>query len=156
MPDCIFCRIIRGEAPVSPVWEDESCLAFMDIRPVTPGHLLVIPKRHQVYLAEMSADELGGLFSATHGLAAALRNSGLRCEGVNLLLADGEAAGQEVFHVHAHVIPRFAGDGFGFRFGRDYAQLPIRDSLDAHAGRIRAVLTTTKDTKRNLKGTKKE
>jgi histidine triad (HIT) family protein len=105
--------------------------------------MLVIPKRHQVLLADMSADELGGLFSAAHGLAAALRRSGMRCEGVNLLLADGKAAGQEVFHVHAHVIPRFAGDGFGLRIGPRSAQHSVRAALDEQAGRIRTALHDT-------------
>jgi histidine triad (HIT) family protein len=140
MPDCIFCRIIRGEAPASRVLEDEFCLGFMDIQPVTPGHVLVIPKRHAVYLAEMTAEECGKLFSAAHGLAAALRGSGLQCEGVNLLLADGKAAGQEVFHVHAHVIPRFPGDGFGLRIGPRSAQHSVRAALDEQAGHIRTAL----------------
>ena len=73
-------------------------------------------------------------------LADALRRSGVRCEGVNLFLADGEAAGQEVFHVHLHVIPRFPGDGFGFRFAPGYFQLPGRDALDQVASAIRHVL----------------
>jgi len=140
MPACIFCQIIKKESPASRVFEDDSCLAFMDIQPVTPGHMLVIPKRHAVFLAEMSADECGRLFSMAHKLAAAVRASGLRCEGVNLLLADGEAAGQEVFHVHAHVFPRFADDGFGFHFGPGYTHRPGRDALEDLAGRIRAAL----------------
>jgi histidine triad (HIT) family protein len=69
-----------------------------------------------------------------------LRSSGVTCEGVNLFLADGEAAGQEVFHVHLHVFPRYAGDGFGLKFGSAYAHLPDRSALDAVAQRIRNVL----------------
>ena len=140
MPECIFCRIINRESPASLVYEDEACLAFMDIQPVTPGHVLVIPRKHAVSLADMDAGECGRLFSAAHALAAAVRASGLRCEGINLLLADGEAAGQEVFHVHVHVFPRFAGDGFGFTFGPQYANLPARRELDERADRIRAAL----------------
>jgi histidine triad (HIT) family protein len=140
MPECIFCRIINRDSPASRVYEDAACLAFMDIQPVNPGHVLVIPKRHAVLLAELDADECGRLFAAAHKLAAAVRASGVRCEAVNLLLADGEAAGQEVFHVHVHVFPRFAGDGFGFRFGPEYAHLPGRRILDEQAGCIRAAL----------------
>ena len=75
-----------------------------------------------------------------HRLAAALRRSGVRCEGVNLFLADGEAATQEVFHVHLHVFPRFHGDGFGLTFGPDYTTRPPRSALDAVAAQIRAAL----------------
>jgi histidine triad (HIT) family protein len=71
---------------------------------------------------------------------AALYASGLRCEGVNLFLADGEAAGQEVFHVHLHVIPRFEGDGFGLTFGPDYADGSDRERLERTAERIRDAL----------------
>ena len=67
-----------------------------------------------------------------------MRQSGVRCEGVDLFLADGEAAGQEVFHVHWHIIPRYSGDGFGFRFGPEYENLPPRAELDRVASSIRA------------------
>jgi histidine triad (HIT) family protein len=80
------------------------------------------------------------MFTITQRVACALRKSGLPCEGVNLFLADGEAAMQEVFHVHLHAIPRFAGDGFGLKFPTAYGQKPARASLDATAERIRAAL----------------
>ncbi|MFE6176189.1 HIT family protein [Streptomyces sp. NPDC056464] len=93
------------------VYED-AVAAFMDLQPVTPGHVLVVPKAHAVGLEDL--DETLGchMWAAAHRLARALRRSDLRCDGVNLFLADGEAAFQEVFHVHLHVFPRFAGDGF--------------------------------------------
>ena len=78
-------------------------------------------------------------------LAAALRKSGLRCEGVNLFLADGDAAGQEVPHVHLHVFPRFKGDQFGLRFGPRYSQRPSRETLDGVAVLIRAALGEVDD-----------
>ncbi len=138
--ECVFCRIVRKESPASLVYEDAACLAFMDIRPVNPGHVLVIPRKHAVLISEMALDEFAGLFSAVQKVATGVRAAGLRCEGVNLLLADGEAAGQEIFHVHVHVFPRFAGDGFGFRFGRGYAHPPDRRELDEHARRIRSAI----------------
>lgn len=73
------------------------------------------------------------LFSIGQRIAAALRESGVSCEGVNLLLADGEAAGQEVFHVHLHIFPRFKGDGFGYKFPARYVDRPERSELDAVA-----------------------
>jgi len=135
--DCIFCAIAAGAAEASVVYEDDAVVAFMDLRPVTPGHLLVVPRVHAAGLAELDAAAGARVWQAAQPLAAALRTSGLRCEGVNLFLADGVAAGQEVFHVHLHVLPRFAGDGFRI----DAAwQFPPRSTLDEHATAIRARL----------------
>ena len=140
MADCIFCRIVAGDAPASFVYRDEVCSAFVDIQPVNPGHLLVIPNVHATHLADMDGETASHLMRIGHRLAAALRASGLKCEGVNLLLADGKAAMQSVFHVHLHVIPRFKGDGFGFRFGPHYFELPERPTLDTAADKIRTAL----------------
>lgn len=129
--DCIFCAIARGEAERSVVYEDSNVIAFMDILPVTPGHLLVAPKRHATYLADLEPDTGSAMMQAAMACAAALRHSPLRTEGINLFLADGEAAGQEVLHVHLHVLPRFAGDGFGLRI--DYDAPPARSTLDYQA-----------------------
>jgi histidine triad (HIT) family protein len=149
MSDCIFCRILDGELPSSTVYQDGICSAFMDIQPVNPGHTLVVPNHHAAFLADLDAKVGGHLFAVAQRLAAALRaaakvqpasaaqGSGFRCEGVDLFLADGEAAGQEVFHVHLHVIPRFRGDGFGFRFGPAYGERPSRAELDRMAATIR-------------------
>jgi diadenosine tetraphosphate (Ap4A) HIT family hydrolase len=84
----------------------------------------------------MDPDVGGWMFRVGMELAQAVRRSGIRCEGVNLFLADGAAAGQDVFHVHLHVIPRFSADGFGFHFGPDYARLPSRAQLDRMAAAI--------------------
>ena len=133
--DCVFCAIVAGEAPASVVYEDGEVLAFLDILPIAPGHLLVIPKAHAPYLADLDEATGARMMAAAMRLAAALRASGLRCDGINLFLADGEAAGQEVFHAHLHVFPRFAGDGFTIT---DEAVSPPRADLDAIAATIRA------------------
>jgi diadenosine tetraphosphate (Ap4A) HIT family hydrolase len=135
---CVFCAIVAGKAPASVVYDDERVLAFMDINPASAGHLLVVPKRHATYLADLDPDDGAAVFGAAQRLAAATRASDLRPEGVNLFLADGEVAGQEVFHVHLHVLPRRTGDGFGVRaeFGH-----PERSVLDEHAASIRAALS---------------
>jgi len=138
--DCVFCRILAGQLPASFVHRDDRSVAFMDIRPVNPGHLLVIPIEHRAHLADIDANTAGHLMAVGHRLAAAVRTSGVRCEGVNLFLADGKVAMQEVFHVHLHVIPRFAGDGFGLRFGPDYDTPPPRAELDRVAASIRETL----------------
>jgi histidine triad (HIT) family protein len=137
---CVFCRILRGEAAGTFVHRGRSCVAFMDIQPVNAGHVLIVPTRHVADFGGLADAEGAELMRLARQVAVALRGSGLRCEGVNLLLADGEAAGQEVFHVHLHVIPRFAGDGFGFRFGPTYARPPSRAELEHTAERIRAAL----------------
>jgi histidine triad (HIT) family protein len=108
----------------------------MDITPVNSGHLLVVPIKHATYLADLDPQAGGALFNVAQRLSSAVRKSGLRAEGINLLLADGEAAGQEVFHVHLHVLPRFLGDGFGHRFPATYGQHPTREQLDSNARAI--------------------
>ena len=110
--NCVFCDILAGRARASRVYEDDRILGFLDIQPVTPGHALVIPERHVARLDDMDADLGSAVFRVAHLLANSLRRSGLRCDGVNLFLADGAAAFQEVFHTHMHVFPRFEGDGF--------------------------------------------
>ncbi|MET8800822.1 HIT family protein [Nocardia sp. NPDC004568] len=136
-PYSIFSDIIAGRAPASRVYEDDDVLAFLDIRPMTPGHLLVVPKKPARELAELDPVLGGKLFQVGQLLAAALRDSEVACDGVNFFLADGVTAGQEVFHVHLHVIPRTPGDGFGLR-GRPRT-LPRAD-LDYLAGSIRGAL----------------
>lgn len=139
MPDCIFCRILAGDVPGSFVFRDDRVAAFMDIRPVNPGHVLVIPIQHSAYLADIDAETASYLMRVGQRVASAIRESGVRCEGINLFLADGEAAMQEVFHVHLHVFPRFAGDGFGLRFSPEYfTRRPERATLDHTAASIRA------------------
>ena len=138
MPDCVFCEILAGRLASSRLYQDERCTAFMDIQPVNPGHLLVVPNVHAAFLADLDVETGAQMFRVAQRLAGALRRSGVRCEGVNFWLADGEAALQEVFHAHLHVLPRYAHDGFGFRFGPAYFQRPDRAELDAIAGQIRA------------------
>jgi len=140
MGDCIFCDIAARRAPASVLYSDERVTAFLDHHPVTPGHLIVIPNGHYAVLAELPEDLGAHIFTVATRLAAALRSSGLPCEGINLLLADGEAAFQEVFHTHLHVVPRVPGDGFTIRASAWSDPKPSRDSLEANAEAIRAAL----------------
>jgi diadenosine tetraphosphate (Ap4A) HIT family hydrolase len=137
---CVFCAIVAGEAPASVVHRDDLAVAFMDIQPVNAGHVLVVPARHAVGLHDLDPETGAQIFRVGQAVAAGLRRSGIACEGVNFFVADGEAAGQEVFHFHLHVFPRFAGDGFGLRFGPHYPSQPPRATLDAAAERIRAAM----------------
>lgn len=136
-PDCIFCRIVGGTIPASIIHRDDDIVAFMDIGPVNPGHLLVVPIAHTASLAELQLGDGAKMFTVAHRLAAAVRRSELRCEGINLFLADGAAAGQEVFHVHLHLVPRFSGDAVRFSWPRTQ---PSREDLNTHAAAIRSAL----------------
>jgi histidine triad (HIT) family protein len=115
----------------------------MDVQPVNFGHVLVIPKPHIPYLSGLNDHLAGRLMVVARRIAEATRKSPIRCEGVNLFLADGEAAGQEVFHAHLHVFPRFAGDGFGLQFAERYYSPPPRSELDDVAAQIRLGLEKT-------------
>ena len=134
--DCVFCRIASGVEEASVVYDDGEVLAFMDLRPVTTGHLLVVP-RHASGLDALDVEAGAAVWRVAHRLARALRRSGVPCEGVNLFLADGEAAFQEVFHVHLHVVPRSVDDNF--RIEADWRARP-REELDRTAAAVRAGL----------------
>ena len=140
MTDCIFCNILAGNRPGTFVYRDHEIAAFMDIQPVNPGHVLVVPIAHAAYLSDLNAETAAAMVQVGQRVAAALRKSDVMCEGVNLFLADGEAAGQEVFHAHLHVFPRFRGDGFGLTFGPNYKKLPPRNELDGVGSQLRAFL----------------
>ena len=140
MTSCIFCKIVEGNAPSSKVYEDDFCLAFMDIQPVNPGHVLVVPKAHSIDLSDLPAEMGGHLFQVAQRIALSMPKTNIRNEGIDFFLAHGEAAGQEVFHVHLHVIPRYSGDGFGFKFGPNYSNLPERGELDTIADQIKKQL----------------
>ncbi len=136
---CIFCNIIAGTSQGSIVYRDEHVLAFMDVAPVTDGHVLVIPTTHTPDLAGLDSEHGGLIFALAQRIAAALRQSGVPCEGINFFLADGAPAGQTVFHTHIHVIPRRRGDGLGFRHGEGFARSrPSRLELDELARRLAA------------------
>jgi histidine triad (HIT) family protein len=143
MQGCLFCGIVAGHVEASIVYRDDHVTAFLDIQPVNPGHLLIVPNRHATYLADLDPDDGAQLFRVGQRLVAALRRSELRCEGVNLFLADGEAAMQEVFHVHLHVFPRYKDDGFSLTFGPQYWTRPERSELARVAEQLRNVLSTT-------------
>lgn len=137
MHTCIFCAIVAEQAEASIVYRDDQCTAFLDINPVNPGDVLLVPNEHAAFLSELDPDTGAHMFRVAQQLAHVLRRSGVRCEGVNFMLADGEAAGQEVFHVHLHVFPRYRGDGFGLHFGDTFCIKPTRAELGIVAQQIR-------------------
>jgi histidine triad (HIT) family protein len=137
---CIFCDIVEGTAPASVVYSDGAVMAFMDIQPIVPGHVLVIPKRHAQLMGDLQPGEGTACWVIAETMARAIRGSGLRVDGVNVFVADGEAAFQDVPHFHIHVIPRFVGDGFSLSFPQTYGQPVERTALDDAAARIRSGL----------------
>jgi diadenosine tetraphosphate (Ap4A) HIT family hydrolase len=139
--NCTFCRILRNELPASRVVEGTLTAAFLDIHPVSPGHVLIVPRRHVESFVDLSPEEASELFTTGQLLATHMKNTLETCEGITVSLADGVSAGQEVPHAHLHLIPRASGDGFGWRFPPNYSsEAAPRDILDSVAARIKASL----------------
>jgi histidine triad (HIT) family protein len=136
MADCIFCKIVAGEIPCTKVYEDDVCLAFMDVGPLADGHTLLIPKTHYEFLHEMPAEEAAHLGRHLPVLAKAVQET-MGAEGLNVLQNNGRIAGQVAPHVHVHFIPRTRGDGLGFRWPAQEADF---DRLKQQAEAIRAHL----------------
>jgi len=135
--DCIFCAIVKGEAPASFTHQDDSVVAFMDIQPITHGHMLVVPRAHAVLMQDVDETAAMRAFRVARHMAALARQT-LGAAGANLLVMDGEAAFQDVPHFHIHVIPRYAGDGFGLTFPKSYETPPGRAELETVAAALRA------------------
>ncbi|WP_435334563.1 HIT family protein [Haloarchaeobius sp. TZWWS8] len=112
MDDCIFCKIVDGDIPSRTVYEDDDVFAFLDVNPLADGHTLVIPKDHHETIEDMPADVAKELFAAVHELVPAVEDA-VDADGSTVAFNNGEAAGQEVPHVHCHIVPRFDGDGNG-------------------------------------------
>lgn len=108
--NCVFCKIIAGKIPSVKIYEDDNSLAFMDIGPVSPGHVLLICKEHYQHLGEMPAETAAKSLAALPSLVSAVQNA-TQCSGVNVLQNNGAIAGQVVPHVHFHIIPRYGTAG---------------------------------------------
>jgi len=139
---CIFCEILAGRSEGSFVYRDDLVAAFMTIGAVNPGHTMVVPIQHSDGLTDLDPVIGGEMFRLAMRVAAALRQSGLRCDGVDLFLADGRAAFQSVFHTHLHVFPRWRGDGFHLVMPPDFTPHRGRKELDEAAALIRAALAS--------------
>ncbi len=134
--NCIFCKIVAKKAPVSVLYEDDVVLAFMDIRPLSVGHALVIPKAHYVDIFDIPAEELAAVHVASKAIASAVKKA-TGADGISIIEQNGKAAGQDVFHLHVHVVPRFAGVKLPAFSDLKVAE---RSELDAVAARIRRFL----------------
>ncbi len=131
--NCLFCKMVAGQIPVTKVYEDEVVLVFLDIGPISDGHTLVIPKQHFERLDDCPAELLGRVFSRLGKIAGAVATA-MNSDGYNLLCNNGRAAGQIVEHLHFHIIPRNAGDGL---FGSWPSYKYEEGKIEAIAGEIR-------------------
>ncbi|KGX85264.1 HIT family protein [Pontibacillus litoralis] len=114
--DCIFCKIVAGEIPSAKVYEDEHVCAFLDISQTTKGHTLIIPKQHTRNVYDLKEDVAEKLFARVPKVANAIKDA-FQPVGMNILNNNEEAAGQTVFHLHIHLIPRYGkADGFGAKW----------------------------------------
>lgn len=129
--DCVFCKIVAGQISAHRVWENDTCLAFLDIARLAPGHTLLIPRAHYRDLCDAPPEELAALARELPRLAGALMRA-TGATGVNLLQNTGQSAGQLVFHLHFHLIPRMQGDGLGYRWNsRIYREGEAQETLAA-------------------------
>ena len=136
MSDCVFCRIRDGQIPSTRIDEDARTLTFMDINPLSPGHCLVVTKRHAPTLFESDVEDLAAAMATARRVALAIRRE-LSPDGLNLLQANGAAAFQSVPHFHIHLIPRWTNDGKGF----DWKLTPgDREGIAKTGERLRAAL----------------
>lgn len=108
--ECVFCRMVAGELPARVVAADADAVAFLDHRPAATGHTLVVPRRHVADLWQADAADLEAVARLSHRVAALLRER-LGCDGLTLRQNNGRASGQDVFHLHLHLVPRWHGDG---------------------------------------------
>jgi histidine triad (HIT) family protein len=136
---CTFCDIVHGAGEVSICYEDVESIAFMDVQPVNTGHVLIVPRRHYESLDDIPLAVAMHLFRVAMKLEPIVRQVS-DCDGTNIVVSSGSAAGQDVFHYHVHLIPRRVGDGFEVQLPFAGSEMPDRTKLDAMAARIHSVL----------------
>lgn len=137
MEDCVFCRIASGHAPARIVYGTETTLAFFPLYPATPGHTLVIPKKHVDNFLELSPDDIPDLGNSVLHVGQILR-SALQPEGMNVISSAGQAATQTIMHLHIHLVPRWCGDEMGDIWPHKNKTLDI--VLDDMLDRIQSVV----------------
>lgn len=143
--NCIFCAIAAKRAPAALVYENEQAMSFLDIHPITEGHILVIPRKHCRNLFDFNDMDAQAVMHAARMSARALR-AALNADGMNLFQSSERAAGQDVFHFHFHLLPRFQDDKLLTREGNQHFMSrrlrgnPAADELAAVAAKIRAQL----------------
>lgn len=135
MEECIFCKIIKGELPCSKVYEDEQVVAFLDLHPINFGHTLVVPKVHCNDLQDCDPEMLAQMMKVVQKVARGVVSAS-KADGFNLGVNNGQAAGQAVFHLHMHVIPRHKDDGLQIWGSKEYKE----GEMEEFAEKIRNVI----------------
>lgn len=133
--NCIFCKILAGEIPSTAVYEDDDFKAILDVNPAARGHVIILPKNHAANIYELPDEDASKIMVVAKKIATAIKKA-YHCDGVNILQNNGEAAGQTVFHLHVHVIPRFKGDTVNI----GWKQGDMPEDLDAICKEIQAQL----------------
>lgn len=141
---CVFCRIIAGEEMVSIVHEDDRAIAFMDIQPASPGHVLVVSREHHADLFETPDDLAAHCLRVAKQLAPGIKRA-TGAAALNVFSANGKAGGQDVLHFHIHLIPVREGETFDLQLPRPGAPVPSRSELDVMAARVGRAVQETKD-----------
>jgi histidine triad (HIT) family protein len=134
--NCIFCKIVARQAPSSILYEDKDVLAFLDIRPLNMGHALVIPKVHYVDIFDTPEQDVGQVHQVAKKLSSAIKKA-TDADGISIIQQSGAAAGQDIFHIHVHVVPRFAGQTLP-RFSE--LKEANRSALDEMAQKIKSCM----------------
>jgi histidine triad (HIT) family protein len=133
---CIFCKIVKKQAPASIIYEDETVIVFLDIRPLNEGHTLVIPKKHYVDIFDIPENQLSQVHKVAQQVSVAVKKA-TKADGISIIQQNGKAAAQDIFHLHVHVVPRFEGQKLP-RFSE--LKEVERAKLDEMAKRIRQEL----------------
>lgn len=133
--NCIFCKILAGEIPSTAVYEDDDFKAILDVNPAARGHVIILPKNHAANIYELPDEDASKIMVVAKKIATAIEKA-YHCDGVNIVQNNGEAAGQTVFHLHVHVIPRFKGDTVNI----GWKQGDMPEDLDAICKEIQAQL----------------
>ncbi len=139
MNDCLFCKIIKGDLPSQKVYEDADTFAFLDIHPVNQGHTLVVPKVHAENIHDISSRDFCALMETARKLSSVVKVA-TGAEGINIGINNGSVAGQIIFHLHVHIIPRLPDDGHRHWHGKDYEG----DEIEGVAEKIRNQVETLK------------
>lgn len=130
--DCIFCKLANGKIPTNSIYEDEDFNVIMDASPASKGHCIILPKTHAENLYELPEEYCEKIFGVAKKCGTVLKNA-LGCDGLNVLQNNGEAAGQTVFHLHVHLIPRYTGDGVHIK----WTEQTDNNNIEAVAEQIR-------------------
>jgi histidine triad (HIT) family protein len=133
---CIFCKIIREEIPSHKVYEDEKTLAFLDINPTASGHTLLIPKIHIARVEDLPTDDAESLFKTLHKIIRGVQDA-MEAPASTIGINNGRESGQEIPHVHIHIIPRRRGGGLGIIQNLEYMTKPSMEELASNAKKIR-------------------